>query len=45
VFSAAPRIRVVSALLGPIGFNQFGLSLLYQFTPLKIEWIGLIVVG
>jgi type II secretory pathway component PulF len=28
-----------------IGFNQFGLSLLDQFTPLKIEWIGLIVVG
>jgi len=24
---------------------MFGLILLYQFTPLKIEWIGLIVVG
>ena len=23
----------------------FGLILLYQFTPLKIEWIGLIVIG
>lgn len=23
----------------------FGLVLLYQFTPLKIEWIGLIVIG
>ncbi len=23
----------------------FGLILLYQFTPLKIEWIGLVVVG
>jgi type II secretory pathway component PulF len=22
-----------------------GLVLLYQFTPLKIEWIGLVVVG
>ncbi len=24
---------------------MFGLVLLYQFTPLKIEWIGLIVIG
>jgi len=24
---------------------MFGLILLYQFTPLKIEWIGLIVIG
>ncbi|MBW2543404.1 MAG: BCCT family transporter [Deltaproteobacteria bacterium] len=24
---------------------MFGLILLYQFTPLKIEWIGLVVVG
>jgi choline-glycine betaine transporter len=23
----------------------FGLILLYQFTPLKIEWIGLVVIG
>jgi hypothetical protein len=23
----------------------FGLILLYQFTPLQIEWIGLIVIG
>ncbi|MEO0369437.1 MAG: BCCT family transporter [Pseudomonadota bacterium] len=23
----------------------FGLVLLYQFTPLKIEWIGLVVIG
>ena len=26
-------------------FLLFGLILLYQFTPLKIEWIGLIVIG
>ncbi len=25
--------------------GMFGLILLYQFTPLKIEWIGLIVIG
>jgi len=24
---------------------MFGLILLYQFTPLKIEWIGLVVVA
>jgi glycine betaine transporter len=24
---------------------MFGLVLLYQFTPLKIEWIGLVVIG
>ncbi|MFT4825383.1 MAG: glycine betaine transporter, partial [Cryomorphaceae bacterium] len=23
----------------------FGLVLLYQFTPLKIEWFGLVVIG
>jgi hypothetical protein len=23
----------------------FGLVLLYQFTPLKIEWVGLVVIG
>jgi glycine betaine transporter len=24
---------------------MFGLILLYQFTPFKIEWVGLIVIG
>ena len=37
--------------LGGIGYVAahwgllFGLILLYQFTPLKIEWIGLVVIG
>jgi len=25
--------------------TMFGLILLYQFTPFKIEWVGLIVIG
>ena len=37
--------------LGGVGYVAahwgllFGLILLYQFTPLKIEWIGLVVIG
>jgi len=23
----------------------YGLVLLYQFTPIKIEWVGLVVIG
>jgi hypothetical protein len=26
-------------------FVLYGLILLYQFTPLQIEWIGLVVIG
>ncbi|MFN3212098.1 MAG: BCCT family transporter [Henriciella sp.] len=40
----------VTRLTGPVYVMLhwallFGLILLYQFTPLKIEWIGLVVIG
>ncbi|MFP2769392.1 BCCT family transporter [Oceanisphaera sp. KMM 10153] len=45
------NLRIEAEKLGPVryvAFNwslMFGLVLLFQFTPLKIEWIGLVVIG
>lgn len=45
------NLNLTVARLGRFGYAVahwallFGLILLYQFTPLKIEWIGLVVIG
>jgi len=45
------NLNLTVARLGGPGYVMshwtllFGLILLYQFTPLKIEWIGLVVIG
>ncbi|MFD1008961.1 BCCT family transporter [Oceanisphaera ostreae] len=45
------NLRIEAEKLGPVryvAFNwtlMFGLVLLFQFTPLKIEWVGLVVIG
>jgi choline-glycine betaine transporter len=45
------NLNLTVSRLGRLGYVVahwgllFGLILLYQFTPLKIEWIGLVVIG
>ena len=45
------NLNLTVARLGMAGYVAahwvllFGLILLYQFTPLKIEWIGMVVIG